>query len=1330
MRPLILRQDDLTTRWTNIEAGPGSLASDRLPLALAKRSLLVRSQSLARAFCAAARRLGVTQSEPVSKDPYASSWARLFQQEPAFLFAQLISFSPADAGFTFSEAQERDPKLAAHLIGDLARDLLGWIQRMEFDVPGLFTKQLEQMDAEIRLRDRLAVLATLRGSRILDLLRQEALVADPHSRGHSLKIARDLHEQLRATHTLLRNAAATFQPIAQSAFERRINSRQMDPALGLLIAELRAAQHVEASLNRLPERHTRHYYDAIIGQQPSPPGAERVLLAFDPGPKPVFLAPGTQLDARLPDRSIQKFVSEGGVHVSAATVGEVALLAYETDPHISFNATFGGITGVRAARLPPGGAAGDLSGRLFFQGNEIRNHMGLDISSPMLAMAEGVRLLEVSLHMKRSSDLAAVSRPLTAHEARHPGPLPDPEVRLALASDPELVAAVLPGRRTETAAEELAVAISQLARSRNITPSMSLIYEDLTGRIGNLHSLRLLLSRIAALSLIERAPFPAGDYWTKLFALIDEYRPELTGQRAGGAEPYEDALQDSTIFSAFSERPDGTIDYTPEDVFQNLLGDAFEIRLSTAQGQVAPSFAQILPIRAARSAGGITLSLRLDASMPAICGPTSGEAPILSLRYVENARICPLSFFERYALDSVEFTVRVSGLHRLTAFSDDGPVATDQSFLPFGIRPGEGSTFQIGSPEMAMKPVREIGIALNWDAIPDRIGGFARHYDGYPRGIRPPDPVLQIDYLSGDGWKPVGAGTAPMLQSADVSGELSDEWRFAGAIAGHSIAAKGRITASEYQSRQTVRAGMVRLTLSGTERGFNADQYPLALVQAMRPRPLPFDRRPRRMPAAPFVPQIARISLSYTAREVMQLNDPDSAAPAERVVQVGPFGRVEVFPQRMLRDLRMFPARLGYGQLCIQITGPDATGPTVICFEMAESGHLRLVPRPNPIRWLYLSAQGWKDMPETALSSDTTMGLMRSGLVMIDLPDDAVDHSPEMPAGGVWIAAAATRPDLHIFPTLRRISVNGVWALRGDLSWRGNDSPPRSWTFNPAQPGIGKIREIVTPAAVRPPETPDHYIARMGERLRHRKRAVTPWDVERLVLQEFPEVWMTKCLPHLDRRSAAPVSGVATLVAVRRPPDGGPALHPAPCLFDVAVLQRIREFLTVHGPEFARFDVVNPAYERLQVRAKVSFHPERENGAMAQALRQELARYLSVWTAGPALRRFGWSLNTRMLLAHIADLPMVRGVTDFSVLHLAADDGQSYELLDTAQPDGDPRGLYGPVIRPRRPWALPLSAADHVLTVLSELEDETPEASGIGSLSVGDMLIVGQRTTP
>jgi len=524
----------------------------------------------------------------------------------------------------------------------------------------------------------------------------------------------------------------------------------------------------------------------------------------------------------------------------------------------------------------------------------------------------------------------------------------------------------------------------------------------------------------------------------------------------------------------------------------------------------------------------------------------------------------------------------------------------------------------------------------------------------------------------------------------------------------------------------------VRLTLSGTAGGFHADRYPLALVKAMRTQRLPFVTPP--VPPEPFVPRAAGLTLGYTASDRIELNAPDSADPGERVVQVSPFGRVELFPRRIQREVSLFPPRLGYGHLFIQLDGPHATGPLTLLFEVAESGHLRLVPEPNPIAWFYLTAGGWTALPATAVLSDSTAGLMRSGLVMIDLPEDAARGAPEMPGKGVWMAAVAMRPGLEVFPTLATVETNGLQAVRAEDSFGPWAEADRSWSFETPQPGLGAMREIALPVTLRPPETEWHYVARLSERLRHRKRAVTPWDMERMVLEEFPEVWMAKCLPHLTRTTPRPAPGRATLVAVRRAPRSAGDRPPEPFLFDVNTLQRIRDFLAAHAPGYARIEAVNPGFERLQVRATLSFDPFRDDGAMARRVNTEIARFLTVWTAPPELARFGWSLNTRALRAHVEALDFVREVNDFSVLHLSANDDGTFALLDTAQSDG--RGPHGPTIRPAHPWSLPLSVAEHALATVpparreDELARTDPVQSGIGRLSIGDMFIVRQRTNP
>ena len=1298
--------------WDDILVTPGSLCSDRLPGALRRGRTDVRPETLAEAFCKAGRRLHAKDVPRGPRKKKSGPWVRLFHAEPAYIYSELISFNVRHAAFAFDRAIETDPETAGRLISELAGQLKDWIARLPADQPSQFSKQIQQLNTEADLETRLKRLTAVTPQGILRVVRSITPVIN-RPRGDALSQARALVTAYRSTHALLRNAVETLRPHAVNAFEARIASGDMEPALGLLVAELRAALQVDGVINDIVDRFVHFYYEDIIGQTPAPASPERVLLHLDPGRQTLFLPEGATLSARKPDNSVQRFATEAPVHVSSSRLKSVATLTYETDPQISFNAELGGITGMQVTRwdvqadphLAQTGGAG-----LFSIGRAGAAEMGLDISSPMLALAQGTRRIEVSLILQRASGLPALPEGTAKTEPAEDAPV-GAETLVTLQADPVLVRAFHPGK-LEAGIQTLGRGAEHMAAEQGESLCLSGLYHYLATLIETADQLRLLLGRIVTLCLIERVPFPGGGFRKLLNNKIETHRKALSeGVRDTAGDG---AASASMILEIFAEGPDSL---TPEDLFQKLLGDAFDMSLSTKDGPISASVSQVLPSGTVGQAG-ITLVLMLSPGMPAIAAGEGMPAPTLILRNAANPRICPITFFEMYTLESIDIEVAVSEMQQILAWSDDGPVATDQSFLPFGARPQDGATFIVASPEMAQKPVTDIAVTLTWAEMPDPLGGFAAHYASYAGKPEIPQPELSVTYLSGDGWKPVTEAPLPLFDTLPVTGELTPERSFGGRVKGHSVRATGRLTPDMFTARQSLRAGAVRLTLTGTAGGFHADQYPLALVEAMRPRLLPF--RERKIPPAPFIPRIDAFALSYTARASIEVNAPDAANPGERIVQINPFGRVEVFPNRMLREIGLFPSRLGFGHLLMHLVGDQATGPVPLLFDMAESGHLRLVPRPNPVKWFYLAAHGWTELPDTAISSDTTAGLMRSGLVMVDLPEDATHHSSEMPAGGVWIAAVAMDHDLGVFPTLSGLQTNGVWARSTDGSYHDRDQE-RVWTFNPAQPGIAAITEIPTPSDVRPPEQRDAFVARVAERLRHRKRAVTPWDVERLVLEAFPEVWMAKCLPGLQRKDPAPAPGQAMLVVVRQPP-----VEPSAQMFDVSTLQRIRDYVESHASGFSDVDVVNPTYDRLLVRAKLAFDPYRDDGAMAQRLQRDLRRFLSVWTAPEALARFGWTINLKMLNAHINALEYVRGVTDFSLLHLASDDVGAHVLLDSAQDDW--RGAIGPSLRGSRPWSLPLSAPEHALTVVQVTQNETPVQSGISRLSVGGNLIVGQRS--
>jgi hypothetical protein len=45
-------------------------------------------------------------------------------------------------------------------------------------------------------------------------------------------------------------------------------------------------------------------------------------------------------------------------------------------------------------------------------------------------------------------------------------------------------------------------------------------------------------------------------------------------------------------------------------------------------------------------------------------------------------------------------------------------------------------------------------------------------------------------------------------------------------------------------------------------------------------------------------------------------------------------------------------------------------------------------------------------------------------------------------------------------------------------------------------------------------ETDEHFYLRVSERLRHKQRAITIWDYEHIILEQFPQVSKVRCINH------------------------------------------------------------------------------------------------------------------------------------------------------------------------------------------------------------------------
>ena len=89
-----------------------------------------------------------------------------------------------------------------------------------------------------------------------------------------------------------------------------------------------------------------------------------------------------------------------------------------------------------------------------------------------------------------------------------------------------------------------------------------------------------------------------------------------------------------------------------------------------------------------------------------------------------------------------------------------------------------------------------------------------------------------------------------------------------------------------------------------------------------------------------------------------------------------------------------------------------------------------------------------------------------------------------------------------------------------------------NWAPVHALPGIGKVRQICKAFGGRTRESESARNVRIGERLRHKGRALLPRDYEQLILEQFPEIYKVKCFNSVSSKDISISPGHVLIVVV------------------------------------------------------------------------------------------------------------------------------------------------------------------------------------------------------
>lgn len=647
-----------------------------------------------------------------------------------------------------------------------------------------------------------------------------------------------------------------------------------------------------------------------------------------------------------------------------------------------------------------------------------------------------------------------------------------------------------------------------------------------------------------------------------------------------------------------------------------------------------------------------------------------------------------------FIVDRLEIKVNVHNFKALILQNELGMVDPSKPFQPFGFRPSVGSTLYIGCQEALSKPLTSLGIHIEWMGLPTTSFQTHYSYNKDPLQVKTPETTGYL-YLKGQDQTSLKnidfKGRLAILNRGVWSSSPSEQSLFSEKIeASPEIPSQSRLTLDWQTPLQLVpnlpfydryslevKGGFLRLELSAPSDAFGHALFQNLYVQQMIAMTRPTAPEGLTLPHEPYTPTIRLLTLSYTAKATIPVQHLSQRKTPEQLFQIYPTGiqplKEDVDKIRLLAPMSPQLAQQPSGAetlthmsldrpalyIGIQDIQPQQT--LSMLFQILEGSENASLDPPN-IRWFYLAEQTWKPLIQSEqILEDTTKGLQESGIIRFLIPDDATNHHTLLKesAGLYWLRAEIEQPhEKAFYQALPQLVDVQAQAIRATFVNHNNDPQHLAIPLE-----AGKITKFVLPNAaikeIRQPypsfggqmaESSTTFNHRVSERLRHKQRAMTIWDYERLTLEKFPFLYKVKCLNHTndfnhinhsgqsDATEIAPGCVCIVVVPDIRQKVYGERFQPQVGNRD---RQKITDFLRGISPPYIELKVENPRYEAIKVTCEVAFKMEPDIGR----LNSDIQRFLAPWAFDTAQSlEFGRSLHQSQVIKFIEDLPYINYV--------------------------------------------------------------------------------------
>ncbi len=411
----------------------------------------------------------------------------------------------------------------------------------------------------------------------------------------------------------------------------------------------------------------------------------------------------------------------------------------------------------------------------------------------------------------------------------------------------------------------------------------------------------------------------------------------------------------------------------------------------------------------------------------------------------------------------------------------------------------------------------------------------------------------------------------------------------------------------------------------------------------------------------PKKPQITRFTFGYEATEKMDLSTRKNENNPVEILQVFPFG----FQKLKKGVLKFSPFENLKGNIYLGFENAKPKDALAFLMQL-EEGTANPKLAPATITWTYLSDNSWINFPAQNIHDDTK-SFSQSGLVNITLPDYQDNSNTVFQSDIFWLKASVSNVDavcnlIGIHPQSIKAMLS---ANNGIVEFTENTPKETISKLLISNNNIKKIKQPYESFGGKLKEADENLYERTSERLRHKNRAITIWDFERLILQEFPEVYSVKCLNHYryDSTISNVSAGYVTLIPIARS-TVAKNIYWKP-LLSLLTMINIKDYVRKIASPHSRICVKTPVLEKIELNFKVKFHKSEgmDSSLYIKELKDTINAFLSPWSVENTDLQFVHDIEFSSLIQLIDNQYYVDYLTDFSV--------SQYRLTDQFQTEGN-----------------------------------------------------------